>query len=292
MRFPLYITYDDRKIRDGFGAQGLRIVGIFSTARVFRLKYLHQGISEIADKVELVGVTGDNFRYTRVLDELNGYLNFPSNRKPGNFKKQIQIEIHNLGFRTLLKYILLSLVRPNRYLLKVCLPFGVTDRLPWVYLHCRKYIPSTIPALGQVDAGTVNVVHVRASEHSPDKTRPQLGPLYYEKLMFSPKLASSNGVKWIVHTDFYDGDFLPGVNSERVIKFKSLISRINLEKNIDVYHYAEIEKVFQDMVNADLLIISRSALSYLAGVLCKGKVVYPSNHGHAKLPRWIKETFE
>jgi hypothetical protein len=292
MRFPLYITYDDKKIRDGFGAQGLRVVGIFSIARVFRLKYLHQGISEIGDKVELVGVTGDKFRYSRVLDELNSYLKFPSNYEPGNFKKQIQIEIHNLGFRTLLNYILLSLFRPNRYLLKVCLPFGVTDRFPWIYLFCRKYSPSTIPTLGKVDAGNVNVVHIRASEHSPDKTRPQLGPLYYEKLIFSPKFVPSNAVKWIVHTDFYDGDFSPGVNSERAVKFKSLISRINLEKNIDVYHYAEIEKVFRDMVNADLLIISRSALSYLAGVLCKGNVVYPSNHGHAKLPRWIKVAFE
>jgi hypothetical protein len=290
MLFPLYITYDDRKIRDGFGAQGLRIVGIFSIAKVFRLKYLHQGISEIGDKVELVGLTGDRSRYSRVLDELNSYLRFPSNNEPSNLKKQIQIEIHNLGFRELLIYILLSLLRPNRYLLKVCLPFGVTDRLPWVYSFCRKYIPRINPARGQVNTGTVNVVHIRASEHSPDKTRPQLSPLYYEKLIFSPRFFSSDKIKWIVHTDFYDGDFLPGVKSDRVLKFKSLISNLNLERNIDVYHYAEIEKVFQDMVNADLLIISRSALSYLAGVLCKGKVVYPSNHGHAKLPKWINVT--
>ena len=52
MRFPLYITYDDTKIRDGFGAQGLRVVGIFSIARFFRLKYLHQGISEIGDEAK------------------------------------------------------------------------------------------------------------------------------------------------------------------------------------------------------------------------------------------------
>jgi hypothetical protein len=31
MSFPFYITYDDRKIRDGFGAQGLRVVRIFLT---------------------------------------------------------------------------------------------------------------------------------------------------------------------------------------------------------------------------------------------------------------------
>ena len=292
MLFPLYITYDDRKIRDGFGAQGLRIVGIFSIAKVFRLKYLHQGISEIGDKEELVGVTGDNFRYSRVLDQLNGYLKFPSSHEPRDAKRQIQVEIHNLGFRKLLIYILLSLLRPNRYILRVCLPFGVTDRLPWVYLFCRKYFPRINPARAQVDTGTVNVVHIRASEHSPDKARPQLDPHYYEKLMFLPEFVFSDAVKWIVHTDFYAKDFLPGVKSERVLKFESLISRLILEENIDVYHYAEIEKVFRDMVNADLLIISRSALSYLAGILCKGKVVYPSNHGHAKLPKWIKVTSE
>jgi len=292
MPFPLYISYDDKKIRDGFGAQGLRIVGIFSVAKFFNLKYLHQGISEIDNKVELLGVGGDESRYSSVLKEMNRYVSFPSHldTKVGN--TPIEIKIHNLGFRKLFKYILLSLIRPNRYLLKVCLPFGIVDRFPWIYLFCRSSIPKHIPVLDQEFPTTVNVAHIRASEHSPDKTRPQLSPAYYEKLIFSGKDMSTSGARWIIHTDFNDDDFLSIVPSERVDRFKGLISNLNKTDNVDVYHYAKIENVFRDMVSADILIISRSALSYLAGVLCKGKVIYPSNHGHAQLPRWIRESSE
>lgn len=292
MRFPLYITYDDKKIRDGFGAQGLRIVGIFAVAKFFRLRYLHQGISEIGDKVELVGVTGDDSKYSSVLRDMNRYISFPSSHAARLSDTNIEIEIHNLGFRILFQYILLSLIKPNRYVLKVCLPFGVVDRIPWIYALCRSNIPNDALGPNQISSDSFNVVHIRASEHSPDKTRPQLNPDYYDRLLFYGKHKLNPDARWIVHTDFYKDDFLSTNRSERVVKFRSLISKLDQGNNFDVYHYAEIENVFRDMLKADNLIISRSALSYLAGILCKGKVIYPSNHGHAKLPGWIKETSE
>lgn len=289
MKIPLYIQYDSKKLTDGFGAQGLRIVGIYSVAKAFKLKYLHQGISEISDRVELTGPGGDEPKYRQVLEEMNQFLAFDSHEELANLKLSRTVLIHNLGFRALFKYIILSLLRPNQYLLKVFLPFGIVDRFPILYRFSRTDIQGIISKLKRGSRKIGNVVHVRGSEHSPDKIRPQLEPSYFEELIFSGRYPCSPGRGWIIHTDFYSSDFSQIIMAERARKFVSLFERFRKDEIFTVNHYASIEEVFSDMVHADLLIMSRSALSYLAGIFCLGEVVYPSIHGHAKLPGWKVE---
>lgn len=286
MKIPLYVQYDSERITDGFGAQGLRIVGLYTIAKAFKLKYLHQGISEISDRVELTGPEGDEQKYRQVLEKMNEFIAFASHSDLNNLKISRTVSIHNLGLRILFKYIFLSFFRPNQYLLKVCLPFGIVDRFPILYRLSLKDISGVIPKRkeGFIEIG--NVVHIRGSEHSPDKSRPQLEPSYFEEAIFSGKYPCLPGRGWIIHTDFYQSDFSQTIKSERANRFVPLFERFRKDEIFEVNHYASIEKVFSDMVHADSLIMSRSALSYLAGIFCRGVVVYPSNHGHAKLPRW------
>lgn len=292
MNIPLYIQYDSEQITDGFGAQGLRIVGLYTVAKAFKLKYLHQEISEITDRLELTGPGGDEPKYRQVLEEMNQFLAFTSHSDLNNLELSRTVSIHNLGLRALFKYIFLSFLRPNQYLLKVCLPFGIVDRFPFLYRFSRKDIQRVISERKRESKKIGNVVHIRGSEHSPDKTRPQLGPSYFEKLIFSGRYSCFPGRSWIIHTDFYSTDFSQKIKTERANKFVSLFERFENDEMIEVHHYASISIVFSDMVHADLLIMSRSALSYLAGIFCEGVVVYPSNHGHAKLPRWKMESVE
>lgn len=289
MNIPLYIQYDSKKYTDGFGAQGLRIVGVYTVAKAFKLKYLHQGISEISDRVELTGPDGDEPKYRQVLEEMNQFLAFDSHADLTNLKLSRTVFIHNLGFRILFKYIVLSFLRPNQYLLKVLLPFGIVDRFPILYRFSRKDIQCIISKRKRGSRKIGNVAHVRGSEHSPDKMRPQLGPSYFEELIFSGRYPCLPGRGWIIHTDFYSSDFSQTIKTERSRKFVSLFERFRKDEIFTVNHYASIGTVFSDMVHADLLIMSRSALSYLAGIFCVGEVVYPSIHGHAKLPGWKVE---
>jgi hypothetical protein len=45
-QMPLYLAYDNLALRDGFGAQVLRIMGIFALARKYKLRYLHREMIE------------------------------------------------------------------------------------------------------------------------------------------------------------------------------------------------------------------------------------------------------
>ena len=105
MNIPLYIQYDSEQITDGFGAQGLRIVGLYTVAKAFKLKYLHQEISEITDRLELTGPGGDEPKYRQVLEEMNQFLAFTSHSDLNNLELSRTVSIHNLGLRALFKYI-------------------------------------------------------------------------------------------------------------------------------------------------------------------------------------------
>ena len=50
--------------------------------------------------------------------------------------------------------------------------------------------------------------------------------------------------------------------------------------NIDISLNKPIEETFTDLVNSDILVISKSSFSYTAGLLCDGIVYY--------LPFWHK----
>lgn len=290
IRFPLFIQYDDRRMTDGFGAQGIRVLGIFAISKFFRLKYVHQEISELSNRYELMGPNASDARYAEVLSTLNSYICPVDEEIWQSPEKPIDVEIYDLGFRTLARYFFKSLIRPNRYLLKVCLPFGVTDRMPTLYLRAVKSLKMK---RGFKDYELKNesiVVHVRTGEHSPAYPRHQLGPEYYARVIFNQGYGDLDNDHWIVHTDFQESDFQVSSNSQRATKFRNLFLQLDSFKNIEINHYAAIEIAFRDMVNSKVLIVSRSALSYLAALLSEGLIIFPSNHGHSPLPHWIRES--
>lgn len=290
IRIPLYIQYDDKKMTDGFGAQGTRVIGIFAIAKFFRLKYIHQGISEISNRYELLGANSSQSKYEKVLSALNSYISPNKDEIWAAPRNAIEVYVYNIGFRSLFIYSLKSLLKPNRYLLKVCLPFGITDRVPSIYVNAIKSLKIRSKYGGsQIDSRPL-VLHIRTGEHSPAFPRTQLGPDYYAKIIFSDKYGSLTRDKWIIHTDFKVTDFDSSSKSQRAIGFCDLFSKLENKKNIELNHYADIESVFEDMVNSRVLVVSRSALSYLAALLCEGLIVFPSNHGHSALPNWVVES--
>jgi hypothetical protein len=284
--FPIFIQYDNARKTDGFGAQGTRIVGVYAIARFFRIKYVHRGIVEFSDRRELMGSISDERAYSETLRRLNCYLQPESQNSWKPPEKAQTIFIYNLGFRILLKYLLKSLLRPNTYVLSVCLPFGITDRLPITYVKVRDSFNygGPINEIGQ-ESRTI-VAHIRTGQNSPSYPRTQLSAGYFDKLIFSEKYGKLNCDKWIIHTDFLESDFSDKPNSANVIEFRDLFAKLASFHNVEIRHYAKIEDVFLDMRNAHVLIMGKSALSYLAALIGNGAVVYPSSHGHSPLPQW------
>ena len=284
--FPIFIQYDNARMTDGFGAQGTRIVGIYAIASFFGMKYVHQGIADISDRQELMGSVSEEKFYHETLKKLNGYLQPKNLRSWKPPEKARTIFIYNLGFRILLKYIFKSFVRPNTYVLSVCLPFGITDRLPLIYGKARDVFNFGRANSSNEQRPRTIVAHIRTGQNSPSYPRTQLSASYFSKLIFSEKYGSLKIDKWIVHTDFLETDFSDKPNSVNVIEFQDLFAKLTLFHNVTIRHYAKIEDVFLDMRDSHVLIIGKSALSYLAALIGSGDVVYPSSHGHSPLPQW------
>lgn len=273
---------------DGFGAQGIRIVGIYSIARFFRLGYLHTPISKISGVSELVGSTKNRQLYKKLLSELNEYISFPHDEFPTENPQFVSI--HNLGFRQLFYYGLRALLCREVIILEICLPFGITDRISMVMQYGKKTWDECKSLNFQSTSNHRTVViHVRASEHSPDKKRPQLGPKYYERTLDNLSRRFNGDFKLIVHTDFYSSDFSASHKSKRVKTFEPFLRECEALPRTEVNHYADIRKVMYDMTHANVLVVSRSALPYLAGLLSHGEVVFPKCHGHSPLSSWLTQ---
>jgi hypothetical protein len=54
----------------------------------------------------------------------------------------------------------------------------------------------------------------------------------------------------------------------------------------EIKHGADWIETFLDMANASTLIMARSAFSYLGALYNPNVVIWPNNHGHAKLRKW------
>lgn len=282
---PLYLTYDSKQMTDGFGAQGARIMGIFSVARFFKLGYLHNPISDISDVNELMGASDKQIEYEGLLAELNTYISFPQDKFPS--RNPNYFSVYNLGFRNLLYFYIVSLIFRKVIILKVCLPFGITDRFPIITYQGKKTWDNLRnPIIRSRSDEKIVVMHIRASEHSPDKKRPQLGPSYYRQVLDEISQNLNGKFKLKVHTDFFATDFIVSEKSTRVKVFESFLSECEKLPNCQVNHYADIRQVMVDMIEADILVMSRSALPYLAGILSSAHVIFPGCHGHAPLPNW------
>jgi hypothetical protein len=273
---------------DGFGAQGTRIAGVYSIARFFKLGYLHNPITQISDVSELVGSAEKHAEFNQVLSELNEYISFPHDEFPT--KNPQHISIYNLGFRQLFYYGMRALFHRETIVLEICLPFGITDRLSIVSQYGKKAWSKceSLNFKSKSNHRTV-VMHVRGSEHSPDKKRPQLGPKYYERTLYDLSRRFNRDFKLIVHTDFHLSDFNQSQKSKRVKAFEPFLRECEALPRVEVNHYADIRKVMFDMTHADVLVVSRSALPYLAGLLSNGEVVFPKCHGHSPLSGWLTQ---
>jgi len=288
---PLYLTYDPKRMTDGFGAQGIRITGIFSIARFFRLGYLHNPVSNLSDIDELVGTPERHSEFQHILAQLNEYISFPQDKFPP--QKIHYFSVYNLGFRQLLNFGVKALILRKVTILEVCLPFGITDRLPIISHYGRNVWKRSFKSTYQNNyKQRLVVMHIRSSEHSPDKKRPQLGPIYYRKALNYLSERFNDEFKLRVHTDFHASDFRANEKSNRVLAFESFLRECGDRPNSEVNHYADIREVMFDMTKADVLVMSRSALPYLAGLLSNGEVIFPKCHGHSPLRGWFTRDCE
>jgi len=304
----LFLTYDNRTLQDGLGAQALRITGIYAVAKAFGLKYLHSPITNV---IEDVGQTPEGELTQEVLiTRFNNFFDFPTDQDPKRGAKTL--EIRTLSLRLLIKIMARQLFSRNDLVLSVLLPQGIIDRLPILYKISAKHLRKANHDLLSSHHSQQFVVHVRRGydEKYADlkyaKNR-HLPFTYYSDILealFTKKVIPS-GARGLIHTDLLNTpmSWVPkqtGIvdgfnkNSGQVGKNEIYLEGYDLSREIvspgnikiDIRYCDSLLNTFLDMCTTEVLIQGKSAFSYLAGIVNPNFVIYPPKQSMAKLNKW------
>jgi hypothetical protein len=304
----IFLTYDNQTLQDGLGAQALRITGIYAVSRAFRLKYLHQPITNVIEDVGQ-GSNGESDQET-LIAKFNEFFNFPSAREPKSNANKTSIR--DLNLRVLLKILLKQSFSRSDLVVSVLLPQGVINRLPFLYKISAKHLRKANHALLFSHHSHQFVVHVRRGydEKYADlkyaKNR-HLPFSYYSDILealFANKVIPS-GARGLIHTDLLNtpmtwvpkqAGIVDGFNknSSQVGKNDIHLEGYDLSKEISLPGNTEIDirycdsllSTFFDMCTTKVLIQGKSAFSYLAGIINTNVVIYPPKQSMAKLSEW------
>ena len=304
----LYITYDNQELTDGLGAQALRIIGIYSIAQRYRIKYIHSPIRETIEEFAH-GIT-DEDDLLKLIDRSNDFFYLPSDSYDSFF--DLEFRIRNLSFRLLARMLLRYKFSRKSVLLRVCLPFGITDRNPDIYKYAIEHLRIRNSQLLTQHAELKMVLHFRMgygqTTQVSSHVKPRFLPIeYYLSII---KVITEKGLNkgidnLVIHTDLSNRRVLWMPSQKRLqqnISFgedifdgKVIVPKNDVYEmfksveglNVSVEYCADFLETFIEMVNSDILIISRSAFSYLAALFNENLVIYPSNHGHSPLTNWI-----
>jgi hypothetical protein len=296
------MSYDNRNPKDGTGAQLQRFIGIYCLAQYLELNYYHQGLLDVSTHPLDPFQTNESRK--EFVAKVNKVFNFPSSLP----EKSVQVFIGKLHTSDLLFFGLKSRILGRRYHLKIVEPFGVLDVVPQIY----RLVPEIDFDMGkdvQEKYGQV-IIHYRqgvggfANYHKQVISR-QIQNEYYLRCLneieaseFATKqiyVLTDAPVKEMVYippsdqlSNWVDS---PKFDGEAIHIRQSEIHKIfeHLSLNIRYLHGGDPLEAIAIMANARTLIIGRSSLSYLGGILNKsGRVIFPDNFWHSPLRDWIR----
>lgn len=306
---PLYLTYDNQSLQDGIGAQALRIIGIYSVAKFFRIKYLHSPIIEVIEEF------AHNFHSANsdkaLVDEANEFFLFPSSRFDSK-KSTRRVKLNSLSIQQLILYSIKYGASRSNVVLEILFPFSILDRLPLIYyLGARRLRKRHSSLLSKLPKPQV-VAHVRwgygwkyanqkfvRNRHLPFSYFSEIIPVIQGRFL------GDESCTVLVHTDLSQSNKSWQPTQERVLQQTVEVSNLDSGQRIKIEGYnleeliifpkscsyriaycAPFFETFLDMCRADILIMGTSAFSYLAGLINANSVIWPSTHGHGRFPGW------
>lgn len=304
---PLYLAYNNAEQMDGFGAQLLRIMGIYSTARKLGCGYIHMPIQDVIEEFSH-GINNED-ELGHLVERVNEFFELPSDNPPPFFHKIFVT--YNLSRKQLFKFFLRYQFSRKNVLVKITLPFGVVDNFPHWYKMAVDSIYSRKKQIFEQHIRNDTVVHLRLGygQHHPiaNTVSPRFLPInYYGDLL---NAISSNVEEFkrqliVVHTDspisakvwrptkkaldqcVAFGENVVDGSVEVYSKDYTLYFQALGWNSIDYRSCDDFLSTFLDMACAERLLMSRSAFSYIAALFNKKEVIWPANHGHARLPSW------
>lgn len=297
----LQITYDKDAMADGLGAQMQRIIYIHAIGKVFKLRTPDLRIKNILLHPQ-DGIK-DKEEYLHLIDRTNEFLdkNFGNKSKVEN-----PIQIPLLTNKILLKSILKYAWRRKNFTIITNNPYAIVERFPRII---NKLLSS-----GKSEPNTL-VMHLRYSGNKAgfilknEKETRNLQISRYQEIFENIKINSVRleNVKIKVVTDstlkpkafevpfgqekiWIDSGYhiLNGkIDFEPDPEIESFISYLKNSYPIELKRGGDPLECLIEMMNADILVMSRSSLSYSAALLGNQSIVYyPRDFWHTPLKGW------
>ena len=295
------LAYDGESTPDGLGAQIQRIYTIYAIGRRLKLRTTNLRVSDVLIHHQDGALDVQNHK--ALIENTNNYLEslFGENKACPN-----PIRVPLLTNRVLFKYLLKYGLRPKRFTLITNNPFPVTSKFQNILNRLNQ------PSNGQVKNLTL---HIRSAGNKPDfilkneRQSRNINPDRYlqviEKLY--GQLNRFNGIRLRIFTDSIEkvvNFSVPSgqerlwieagyeinegkINFEPNTELESLISFLRDTYNAEIVRGGDPLDCLQELVNSDILVMSRSSLSYAAGLIGNHSVVYmPIDFWHFPLKHW------
>ena len=306
MTVNVSLTYDPTRKPDGVGAQLQRILAIYGLCNITKLKYSHTGISDVA--VHALDPYQNMAEYQRFLAHLNSIFALKSSEVPTS---RTEILVQHFRTRTLIYYSLLSILKRRHFLLRISEPYAITDSVSNIYsfIHPLQDELKDFMAKFKVDSPTI-AIHYRwgvggKQIQQGESTTRELDVTYYAKVIKHIKsVYPETNFKIVVVTDAPDKSLIyeppskqsslwlgsPGFNAERnTINVSGMDMRMlfkNLEMEVEVKSGGNPMEAIAVLANADHVILSRSSLSFVSGLISKSEVYFPISFWHRPLKSW------
>jgi hypothetical protein len=254
----IVLTYDNKTMQDGVGAQIQRILSMYLLARVSNSLYIHTPI------LQAEHISDEN-----MIREFNDLIQLPSNEIPP-IHEIINLNALQIGKMDYIRS--LDQYKDKNILLRITYGHSIIDRNPWIL---DNPFPTQFSWVDDKLNKTILIaVHIRRGDVSSIQNRDRYVSLDYYREIIRNLQDILSGMKYEIH-----------VYSERSIRnefqendiFNSLFLHID-ESPIEA---------FKAFVNADLLLAGYSSFSYVASFLRKkGITLHPPFH-HSYSPKCI-----
>ncbi len=300
------LTYDPNRKPDGVGAQLQRVFAIQGLCKITKIRYTHTQISDVA--VHALDPYQTTIDYQNFISLLNSTFKMKGDEFP---KDRKVISVEHFRIRTLIYYSLLSILKRKHFLLRVSEPYALTDSLSETYSYVHPLEENLRNFLNDFKTKSPTIsIHYRWGvggkqiQKGESITR-ELDFEYYLKVVEDIK-SRYPSVKYriVIVTDAPGKSLVykppkeqkslwigsPGfsrdMNTIEVsgIDMHELFGGLGME--VEVVSGGSPMEAIAILANAEHLIMSRSSLSFVAGLLSKAEVYFPASFWHKPLKNW------
>ena len=264
----LYLTYS--KQRDGMCAQYQRIIGIICLAMKYDCQYIHSHI----DKME--HLPDPCSEYLNNIEEFFQIQNhFPTMNDSVSFDSIINLDT-NVTEAILLEH--KNMATSKNIILTILHAYSMFDKNTQLYEIAMPFlntIKKNIELPEYHIPGVKIAIHIRRGDVSTRMHAERYVPLdYFQKIINALSILHKNA-HFFIFTE------MSPENTKEFIDFQNANKNISLKMMTDM----DILTTLEYLIKADVLVMSKSSFSYVAGLYNQNTVFY-MDFWHAKLDRW------